>query len=255
MMAGALLTGTRDEVAEIAHDPRMGEAEAALARFGRTGTVRDANTYARSCMSLVNDAITAELPSGVRRNALRAASVKALDASFVTAGMSYQAGALVWALAHELHDLAETFGVAPAKLRPLRARGGTPASSALSAGQLMTLARELMRMADTPDALDEIQQVMGLSSAETAALFGVTRQAVDQWRQKGVPAERMADVQRIRDVARVLYEELLPDRIPQVVRNAARGLGGRSILDVLADRDGAEAVRGYLARLYAFEPA
>jgi hypothetical protein len=60
-------------------------------------------------------------------------------------------------------------------------------------------------------------------------------------------------VERTRDVARVLYEELIPERIPQVVRNPARGLGDRTILQVLAHPDGTEHVRAYLARLYSFE--
>ena len=88
--------------------------------------------------------------------------------------------------------------------------------------------------------------------AEVAGLFGVQRQAVDQWLKNGVPAGRIADVEQVRDVALVLYDELIPERIPQVVRNPAKRLGGRSILQTLAGPDGADDVRAYLARLYSF---
>lgn len=126
------------------------------------------------------------------------------------------------------------------------------ARAALSLERLHTISTEVLRIAGSTSALDELQQVLGLSGAETARIFGVSRQAVDQWRQNGVPSDRLADVERVRDVARVLYDELLPDRIPQVVRNPARSLGNRSILEVLAEPDGSEQVRAYLARLYAF---
>jgi hypothetical protein len=136
---------------------------------------------------------------------------------------------------------------------PRPAAGEDPGASPLGEGSLGTLVQEILRVMEGGSTLEEVQEVLGLSSAETAALFGVTRQAVDGWRRNGVPATRMAEVERVRDVARVLYEELIPTRIPQVVRTPARGLGGRTILQVLAGPEGPERVRGYLARLYAFD--
>lgn len=254
MGAMALLTGSREEVEEVTHDPRIEEAEAAIERFERTGAVRDASAFARSCYSLVHEVVYQQFPQELRGDALQRAAVKVLDA-----GMHAGAGDgwLAWSLAHELRDLATAYGVTVEALRPPRPPRGqvhTPAGR-ITAGQLGTLAQEVLRLTGSVSALEEIQQVLGLSSAEAAAIFGVRRQAVDQWRRNGVPADRAADVERVRDVARVLYEELLPERIPQVVRNPARGLGNRSILQVLADPDGAERVRAYLARLYAFEAA
>ncbi|HEX8691171.1 MAG TPA: antitoxin Xre/MbcA/ParS toxin-binding domain-containing protein [Longimicrobium sp.] len=255
MSAAALLTGSRDEITEAAHDPRIEEAEAAILRFGRTGAVRDANLYARSCYSLVHEIVHQQFPRDVRREALQAAATKVLDAG-VFVGLGPDEGWLAWSLAHELRDLAAAYGVPVESVRaPRPPREGGRGQGALSVGRLATLAHEVLRIAGSATALEEIQQVLGLSSAEAAALFGVSRQAVDQWRRNGVPAERVADVERVRDVAQVLYEELIPERIPQVVRNPARGLGGRSILDVLAEPAGAERVRAYLARLYSFEAA
>jgi uncharacterized protein (DUF2384 family) len=254
MTAVALISGTRDEVAQVAQDPRIGEAETAIEQFGRTGAVRDAAAYARCCISLIQELLPQAFPGELRGEVLRAASIKALDAC-ATRGDDRK-GWLAWSLAHELRDLAASYDIQVDALRPPRGRPGEAHTRAgLNAGQVVTLAQELMRVADSTSALEEIQQVMGLSSADAAGLFGVTRQAVDQWRQNGVPADRVADVQRIRDVARALYEELIPERIPQVVRNPARGLGGRSILAVLGGPGGTETVRGYLARLYAFDSA
>lgn len=252
MYAATLLTGTRIEVGRIASDPRLQAAEAALARFERTGAVRDASAYARACLSLVHELVQQEFPRELQGEALRVAAIKVIDA-YTSVGLSDDPGWLAWALAHELRDLAAAYGIPVEPLRPTRRTGADlRARAALSLERLHTISTEVLRIAGSTTALDEIQQGLGLSSAETARIFGVSRQAVDQWRQSGVPSDRLADVERVRDVARVLYDELLPDRIPQVVRNPARGLGNRSILDVLAESDGSERVRAYLARLYAF---
>ena len=251
----ALLTGSRDEVREAIHDPRIDQAEAALGRFARTGALRDASAYARSCYSVVQEIVTREFPREVRRDAMRMAGLKVLNASTAMV-LDEGTGWLGWSLAREVRDLAQTCGVEAPSLRAPRARQEGPLPrAALDPSLVVTLAQEVLRVIGTPLSLDEVQQTFGLSGAETGELFGVTRQAVDQWRQNGVPSERVADVERVRDVARVLYEELIPERIPQVVRNPARGLGGRSILQVLAEPEGAERVRAYLARLYAFEAA
>lgn len=257
MAAAALLTGTREEIRGAASDPRIEAAGAALDRFERTGAVRDANTYARSCYSLVLEIVHQQFPHEVRGSALQMAGIKVIDAG-LAAGVDAGApgGGLVWALAHELRDLATSCGVQVEYIRPPRPEpGGKTGRLRFSAGYVGTLAQEVLRVTGSVSALEDIQQVLGLSSAETGALFGVTRQAVDQWRRNGVPAERVADVERTRDVARVLYEELIPERIPQIVRNPARGLGDRSILQALAGPGGADRVRAYLARLYAFEAA
>lgn len=255
MTAAALLTGSREEIGALEDDIRIADAEAALQRFARTGAVRDASAYARSCFSLVHEVVHSAFPPELRGDALSFAGVKVLDAC-TAAGVDARDGWLAWSLAHEMRDLAAAYGLDVQGLRAPRPRANAPRGrTSLGAGRLATLAQELLRVVESTTALDELQRVMGLSSAEVAALFGVTRQAVDLWRRNGVPPERVADVQRVRDVARVLYDELIPERIPQVVRNAARGLGGRSILDVLAEPEGAERVRSYLARLYSFQAA
>jgi hypothetical protein len=255
MTATALLVGSREEIKEAGSDPRIEAAEAAMDRFEQTGAVRDASAYARSCYSLAHEVVHQQFPQDVRGSALQMAGIKIIDAG-LSARIDEDApgGWLVWSLAHELRDLATSCGVQVESIRAPRPRPGRSLGRLrISAGFLGTLAQEVLRVTGSVSALEEIQQTLGLSSAEAGALFGVTRQAVDQWRKNGVPTDRVADVERTRDVARVLYEELIPERIPQVVRNPARGLGDRSILQVLGERDGTERVRAYLARLYAFE--
>lgn len=255
MFAAALLTGNRVEVGKIVGDPRLEAAEAALVRFEHTGALRDASAYARACVSVVHEVVQQEFPREVQGEALQAAAIKVADA-YTSVGLSDQPGWLAWALAHEMRDLGAAYGLAVEHLRPIRrASEDVRPRRALRIERLHTITTEVLRVVGSIGALDEIQQVLSLGSAETGRIFGVSRQAVDQWRQNGIPAERRADVERVRDVARVLHGELLPDRIPQVVRNPARGLGGRSILEALREPDGAEQVRAYLARLYSFEAA
>jgi uncharacterized protein (DUF2384 family) len=256
MSATVLLRGSREDIREAASDPRIEAAGAALERFVRTGAASDASAYARSCYSLVHEVVHDAFPVEVRASALDMAAVKVIDAGAAAhADDDAPGGGLVWSLAHELRDLATTFGL---DVEPIRAPRGTP-GGAHGGGfhppewGVRVLAREMFRLTASNAALEHTQEIMGLSTAEIAALFGVRRQAVDQWKKNGIPHERMAQVDRVADVATVLYTDLLPERIPQVVRTPARGLGGRTILQVLAEPDGPEQVRGYLARLYSFE--
>ena len=46
----------------------------------------------------------------------------------------------------------------------------------------------------TPTLLDPIAETLELNETELARLFGVSRQAVGQWRERGVPSNRMAKV-------------------------------------------------------------
>jgi hypothetical protein len=82
----------------------------------------------------------------------------------------------------------------------------------------------------------------------------VTRQAVDQWRTRGVPEDRRADVDRARELADVYDREFLPDRIPQIVRRRVEALGDRTVLDVIRDRE-TDLVHEYLRRTFAFTAA
>ncbi len=82
--------------------------------------------------------------------------------------------------------------------------------------------------------LDRIATVLGLRTTELARLFGVRRQAVEQWRVHGVPGERQEQLATLGAVADLLLARLKPDRIPGVVRRSADAYGGRSLLEAIA---------------------
>lgn len=93
---------------------------------------------------------------------------------------------------------------------------------------------ELSRV-ETP--LDYVGSVLGLTQTELAALFGVRRQAIDQWQARGVPAERQEKLATLGEISDLLAARLKRDRIPGVVRRSAPAYGGRSILDAIAAGD------------------
>ncbi len=74
-----------------------------------------------------------------------------------------------------------------------------------------------------------------LSVSDVARLFGVTRQAVQQWLEDGVPAARQPKLLQILRIGDLLERNLQPPRIPAVVRSDAGSYGGRSMLELIAD--------------------
>ncbi len=90
---------------------------------------------------------------------------------------------------------------------------------------------------DATEAVDPLERLMTLFDLNTAALgelFGVKRQAVEQWQTKAVPAERRAKLVVLEQVADLLERYLQPDRIPGISRRKVDAYGGRSMLDMIA---------------------
>jgi len=83
--------------------------------------------------------------------------------------------------------------------------------------------------------LDRIRGVLGLNRTELATLFGVRRQALDQWEANGVPAERQEKLATLGEIADLLAAKLKGDRVPGVVRRPASAYRGRSVLAAIAD--------------------
>jgi transcriptional regulator with XRE-family HTH domain len=113
----------------------------------------------------------------------------------------------------------------------------------------MDIVKTLDRRADT--LLTQIRQTLGLSEAELADLFNVQRTSVIGWREHGIPEARRASVERVRDLAGVLKREMIPTRIAEIVRTPDAWLADRTILQTIRS-DGAEAIYGYLRRLFAY---
>ena len=102
---------------------------------------------------------------------------------------------------------------------------------------------------DAAPELLELQIILGLSSVEMAGLFHISEAELAQWRRDGVPSLRKATAGRLLDLARLLRDQIIPERIPEIVRTREEWLGNRSILEVLGD-EGVDPIYVYLDRLF-----
>jgi hypothetical protein len=93
--------------------------------------------------------------------------------------------------------------------------------------------RELLAADRTP--LDTIAETFGLNDTELAKLFGVRRQAVDQWRTDGIPAARQEKVATVAAAADLLARRLKAERVPGIARRPAPGYDGLTMLEMIAD--------------------
>jgi hypothetical protein len=95
---------------------------------------------------------------------------------------------------------------------------------------------ELNHPEDEPP-LDRIAAAFELSKTELAGLFGLRRQAVDQWRVRGVPGDRQEKLQTVLALVDLLDRKLKPGRLPGVARRPADAYGGLTMLEMItADR-------------------
>lgn len=82
--------------------------------------------------------------------------------------------------------------------------------------------------------LSRVLAAWGLSQSQAATLFGVSRQALSKWLNRGVPAERVGAVADLSAATDLLVRHLKRERIPAVVRRPAPALRNRSLLDLVA---------------------
>jgi DNA-binding transcriptional regulator YiaG len=95
----------------------------------------------------------------------------------------------------------------------------------------VALIERTARTHDTP--LSRVMQLFGLDRTEIARLFGVTRQAVEQWEQRGVPPERQAKLSTIQAIGELLARKLRPGTLPGVARTRAEAYRGETMLDMI----------------------
>jgi predicted transcriptional regulator len=81
--------------------------------------------------------------------------------------------------------------------------------------------------------MERIKEVFDLSLTQLGALFGVSRQAVSQWLEVGVPEDRLEKVATVGSIADLLEYRLRTERIPGVVRREASAYGGISALEMI----------------------
>ena len=88
--------------------------------------------------------------------------------------------------------------------------------------------------AKTLAPLRRVLHLFELERTEFARLFGVSRQAVEQWEERGVPSERWAKLTTILAVGELLARKLHPHVLPGVARTKAEAYGGRTMLELIA---------------------
>lgn len=104
----------------------------------------------------------------------------------------------------------------------------------LTARRFLRRVRFHLNHPDDEHPLRRLMDAFGLSKTELGALFGVRRQAVDQWLERGVPAERQEKVQTLIALADLLERKLKPGRLAGVARRPADAYGGKTMFELIA---------------------
>jgi hypothetical protein len=104
----------------------------------------------------------------------------------------------------------------------------------LTARRFLRRVRFHLNHPDDEHPLRRLMDAFGLSKTELGALFSVRRQAVDQWLERGVPAERQEKVQTLIAIADLLERKLKPGRLAGVARRPADSYSGKTMLELIA---------------------
>jgi hypothetical protein len=126
---------------------------------------------------------------------------------------------------------------------PLPPRSGFPD---LGPGADFVRYRRLVDVALRGEAppLERAQELFELNLTELAELFGVTRQALQQWRVRGTPESQRQRLDDLIAVGELLDRKLKPGRISLVAARPAKDFGGRSILQMFSEGRGGHVRRG-----------
>lgn len=101
----------------------------------------------------------------------------------------------------------------------------------------------------TPTLLDPIAETLELSETELGRLFGVSRQAVGQWRERGVPSSRKGKIATVAAICDLLRHRLKRERIPGIARRPADAYGGLSIIEMI-QRDRQDELQALIRRSF-----
>jgi hypothetical protein len=104
----------------------------------------------------------------------------------------------------------------------------------LTAHRFLRRVRFHLNHPDEEHPLRRLMEAFELSKTELGSLFGVRRQAVDQWLERGVPSERQEKVQTLLAIADLLERKLKPGRLAGVARRPADAYGGKTMLELIA---------------------
>jgi hypothetical protein len=104
----------------------------------------------------------------------------------------------------------------------------------LTARRFLRRVRFHLNHPDEEHPLRRLTDAFELSKTELGSLFGVRRQAVDQWLERGVPSERQEKVQTLVGIADLLERKLKLGRLAGVARRPADAYGGKTMLELIA---------------------
>lgn len=104
----------------------------------------------------------------------------------------------------------------------------------LTARRFLRRVRFHLNHPDEEHPLVRVMDAFELSKTELASLFGVRRQAVDQWFERGVPSDRQEKVQTLVAICDLLERKLKPGRLAGVARRPADAYGGKTMLELIA---------------------
>ena len=125
-----------------------------------------------------------------------------------------------------------------ARGKPLRAEAPTTRPGRVPLASRDVFLRRVRRHLDSTDEqvpLLRVKSAFDLSTRELADLFGVSRQAVDQWAERGVPGDRQEKLGTILAVLDLLERKLKSGRLPGVARRPADAYGGKTMLELIED--------------------
>jgi hypothetical protein len=158
----------------------------------------------------------------------------ALEESAASAPFSRWSASLGLREGVAVHALASLRDLLP-NAKPLLPPTGSVRALAISQLEAVRFLRAVRRSlnADEPP-LEHVQQVFGLNFTELGALFGVSRQGVKDWLERGVPSERQDKLATVGALADLLERKLKSDRIPGIARRPADAYGGQTMLELIA---------------------
>jgi hypothetical protein len=194
----------------------VAQMERALPRALR-GEAAAARRYARAWRALVR-ALLASHDAG-------AAAADVLDRVALTA--PFHADGPVRAL------MSAAGGIIPGMRTPSTAAPPAPLPEPLAYERFALAVLRELSGEDT--GLEHLMATWELSVSDVARLFGVSRQAVQQWLDDGVPPARQPKLLHLLRIGDLLERNLQGGRIPAIVRSEADAYRGRSILQLITD--------------------
>ncbi len=245
-----LITWSLDQLLAEAPPPSVVIAAEALERASRTQASSDVGAFVRPSLEWLERATEIVYPKPSDRQSGEAAVLLWQAFSLAVAQTPLQVAFSGWrlrlgrqgvwiAMVDRLREIASEYGVVD--VVPLAPSRATASPHPLGVGhrasaELFTLiADELKRMVGDQSALNEIRDVLRLSETELGELLKVRRQAVAQWRRRGIPSERADEIDQHRQLCRYLTTVIRPERIPAVVRRSVPQLEGRTWLEALRE--------------------